>query len=453
MEGKFALLLPVLLLLFGCKTTQPARPEPLYNMIPTATAPLSSLYVPVHITRGDLQRMVNRAVAGLPMSNADRPMDGFTWTLAIKRPMQVELDGKQIISVIPLDVALRKELGITSLRGNGELEVTLRTHFNIREDWSVQTYTTLDQHRWLRRPVAQVAGMNIPVSSLTNLILEYSRPQLTKAIDAQIKENVDLRALLAPLWTVLRRPVQVSETMDLWFRFEPRLAGIEAFTSKADGLYSAVHLSGVSRLKAGAAPELIDPSREPQFAMAASRKDSLRMLIHTEVPYDQAERIAEANLIGQTYGTGRQQVRIEGIDLFGQGDHLITSVRLSGSYKGTVHLRGKPVYNAALNRIEMADLDYDVQTRNVLHRSASWLFKSNIRSTFVRALVFPLEENLDQVRQEIQASLQTFSAGPWIRMEAGEMYLRLEDLYLQPEGFRLDFLLSGQLKIHLKAID
>ncbi|MDV7401053.1 DUF4403 family protein, partial [Arthrospira platensis SPKY1] len=105
--------------------------------------------------------------------------------MAIRREVQVDLEGQQIHTTLPLDVHLKKELGFTSARANGELQVRLKTLFHIREDWTVQTYTTLEDHTWLRRPVAQVAGMNIPVGGLTSLILDYSRPRITRAIDEQ----------------------------------------------------------------------------------------------------------------------------------------------------------------------------------------------------------------------------------------------------------------------------
>jgi hypothetical protein len=177
------------------------------------------------------------------------------------------------------------------------------------------------------------------------------------------------------------------------------------------------------------------------------------MAIHTEIPYTAAEQMAEENLIGSVFGTGKKQVTVEGIDLHGQHDHLIISLRLSGAYKGVVHLRGKPVHNMEKNQVELANLDFDVQTRNVLHRSAAWLFKGNIRSTLENALVFPLENDLNKVAVEIRQNINSLKPGPWIWMEAGEMDLRLRDIILTPDGMVLDFLLSGQLAIHLKALD
>lgn len=445
-------LLILSLLLVQCKTPQPARPEARYDMNPLAV-PLSSLHIPVTITHQDLQRIIRQGVTGQSFASPETTKDGLSWSMKVQRDIRVELTGQQIRSVIPIDVHVARSLGFTTLKANGELEVTLHTLFQIRDDWTVQTWTTLEGYDWIRKPVAQVAGLQIPVGALTGLLLDYSRPRLTRAIDDQISKNVDLRALLAPLWTVMRRPIQVSESMNLWFRFEPRVAGIEGFVTDPNGLHSAVHLSGLSRLKAGGPPTLIDPEIDPRFAAAAGNRDSLRLVIHTEIPYDEAERLAENNLIGKTFGEGKRQVTVEGIDLFGQSDHVIASLRLTGAYKGTVHLRGKPVLNNEAHQVELSALDFDVETRNVLHRSASWLFKANIRSTLGKALVFPLGQDMNQVAEEIRRTINTTRPGPWIHLDAGPLDLRLRDILLTPEGMVLDFLLSGRMDIHLKALD
>lgn len=453
MSRKLQLCALALLALFACKTPQPLRPEARYDMT-QPPVPMSSLYIPVRITRTDLQRIVNQSVAGLKMDNSQMSGQDYRWSLAVTRPLAVDLAGQQITSTIPMDVQVSKNLGITSLSANGELEVTFKTQFNIREDWSVQTYTTLERHRWLRQPVARVAGVAIPIAPLTNWLIDYSRKRLTETIDKQIREQIDLRALLSPLWTVLKRPVQLSEAMDLWFRFEPRVAGIEPFRIEGDGLHSAVHMTGISRVKAGGEPALIDVAHQPQFSASRSKNaDSLRIVIQTDISYAQAERIAEQKLIGQTFGSGKNQVTVEGIDLFGQGDHLIASVRLKGGYKGQVHLRGKPVLDAGRRNVEMENFDFDVNTRNVLHSSAAWLFKGNIRAALREALVFPLDDNLSEVTKEIDAQINSLKPGPWIRLETPGMALGLNDIRLTEQGMVLDFLLAGKVTMHLKALD
>ncbi|MCF8238116.1 MAG: DUF4403 family protein [Saprospiraceae bacterium] len=450
MYRTFLLLFGVALGFSSCKTVQPPAPPQSYSMS-LPQVPVSTLYVPVHLTREVLESMIQQTIQDFDLQKVSGNQGGLIWNAALAGKVGIDLKGQQIITRIPLDIAIFKDLGISTLSAFGELEVNLQTLYNIRNDWTVQTFTTLDSHRWTKKPVARIGSFQIPVGGLTDLILRSTQQQMTRKIDEEIQQALDLRVLLTPLWTTLKRPRLISESMQIWFRFEPQVAGLEAFVEQNGSLSSAVHIQGLARVKAGGEPTLLQPDALPQYALVDDHLDSLRIMIHTEVPYEQAERMAEEQLIGQSFSSGGRTVTVEGIDLYGQGTHLIASIRLAGAYKGQVHVRGRPYYNPEKNQIELAEFDFDLQTRNVLHRSAGWLFKGNIRSSLEKQLRFPLLNNLNVVKDEINAQLNNLQAGPWIRLATPGLHLTMEDITLTPDGMALNTLLSGRVEVQLTA--
>ncbi len=450
MHRTFLFLLGVALGSSGCKTVQPPAPPQSYSMS-LPQVPLSTLFVPVHLTREVLESMLQQTIQDFDLHQVSGNQSGLAWNATLAGKVGIDLKGQQIISTIPLNVAIFKDLGISTLSANGELEVKLHTLYNIRPDWTVQTYTTLNSHHWTKKPVARIGAIQIPVGALTDLILRSTQQQMTRKIDEEIQQALDLRLLLTPLWTTLKRPRLISESMQIWFRFEPQVAGLEAFREEDGSLSSAVHIQGLARVKAGGEPALLQPEAMPEYALVEDHLDSLRIMIHTEVPYEQAERLAEEQLIGQSFTSGGKTVTVEGIDLYGQGTHLIASVRLAGAYKGQVHLRGRPHFNLEKNQIELAEFDFDLQTRNVLHRSTGWLFKGNIRSALEAQLRFPLENNLNIVKEEINTQLNNLQAGPWIRLSTPGLHLTMEDITLTPDGMALNTLLSGRVEVQLTA--
>ncbi|MBK7344945.1 MAG: DUF4403 family protein [Saprospiraceae bacterium] len=452
MRLTFLFLVGVTLAISGCKTVQPPAPQQSYTMS-LPPVPVSTLYVPVHLTRDALESMIQQTLKELKLQTISGKHSGWIWNATLTGKVGLNLNGQQIFSHIPLDIEIFKDVGISTLSAKGTLEVNLRTLYNIRPDWTVQTYTTLESHRWTRKPVARVGMFSIPIGGLADLIIRTSQQQITQMMDEEIQKALDLRVLLTPLWTTLKRPRLISESMQIWFRFEPQVAGIEAFEDHKGTLRSAVHIRGLARVRAGAEPALLNPAAQPEYALVEDHQDSLRIMIHTEIPYDQAERIAEEQLIGQTFSSGKKKVVVEGIDLFGQGTHLIASVRLGGSYKGQVHLRGTPVFNLEKNQIELSEFDFDLQTKNVLLRSAGWLFKGNIRTSLANQLKFPLESNLSKVRDEINTQLGQLQAGPWIRLSTKGLHLTMDDIILTPDGMALNMLLSGLVEVHLAAFE
>lgn len=452
MQRTFPAFIFLVMILWGCRTVHPAPPPAAYSMA-QPQIPVSSLVVPVHLTRDALEGLLQQTLKDLDAQKFQGESGGVQWTATLSGKVDLELSGQQILSGIPLQVEVSKDFGLGKVTATGELKVRLRTLYNIRPDWTVQTFTTLEDHRWTRKPVARVGGLAFPISGLADLIIRSTRQQITGSLDEEIQKALDLRLLLTPLWTALKRPRLLSESMQIWFRFEPQEAGLEAFREENGIMTSAVHVRGLARVKAGSEPELLRPDAQPVYALLEDIPDSLRLMIHTELPYEEAERMAEDRIIGQTFTSGRRSVTVEGVELYGQGDYLIASVRLAGSYKGQVHLRGTPVFNATENRIDLEGFDFDVDTRNVLHRSAAWLFKGNIRSALENQLRFPLEANLHDVRDEINGQLNRFEGGPWIRLHTPGLHLTMDRIGLTPTGMTLDFLLSGLVEVRLAVMD
>lgn len=448
----FLSIVVVLTGLWGCTTPQPLAPQPQYSMS-QAEVPISILYVPIHLTNEALTSLIQQTLTDLDLRQFKGQQDGLNWSAALAGKVGIQLKGQEIRSRIPLQIQVEKDFGISSVSATGELSLNLRTLYHIRPDWTVQTYTNLEDHTWVKKPVARVAGVQVSIGGLTDLVLKSSKQQLTRQLDTEIQKALDLRVLLTPLWTALKRPRLISETMQLWFRFEPQVVGIEPFIERDGALESAVHIEGLTRLKAGSEPSLKDPDGMPRYATLENHEDSVHLLIHTEIPYSEAELMAEEQLIGKTFSSGSRKVTVEGVDLYGQANYMIASVRLAGSYKGQVHLRGKPVMNVASNAIELEDMDFDVQTRNVLHRSAAWLFKGNIRSSLEQALRFPLEDNLGQVRQEINDQLNHLPVGPWIRLTTPGLNLSVHEINLTQDGIAVNLLLSGRVEVKLTGLN
>ena len=107
--------------------------------------------------------------------------------------------------------------------------------------------------------------------------------------------------------------------------------------------------------------------------------DSFQMRVITDITYPEAERLANLSMKGYVMDAGNKQVKVEGIHLFTQGDKLIVKTKLSGAFNGNIYFKGTPVFNTLKNQIEMQDFDYDLETKNFLHRTASWLFSGTIK--------------------------------------------------------------------------
>lgn len=142
------------------------------------------------------------------------------------------------------------------------------------------------------------------------------------------------------------------------------------------------------------------------------------MHLGASIPFVEAQRLAKQEVEGQTYTAGKRSVTIQDIELFGQDGQLVVNLRMTGSYNGNVYLKGKPVFNAAANAVEVQDLDFTLDTRSFLLKSGAWLLKSTLRKRLQETMDFYLKYNLDASRKALEDQLNAFNLAPGFHLRA-----------------------------------
>jgi hypothetical protein len=75
-------------------------------------------------------------------------------------------------------------------------------------------------------------------------------------------------------------------------------------------------------------------------------------------------------------------------------EKLIVKVNFEGSQKGIFYLTGIPTYDATTKTISLKDLDFDVRSKNMLLKTAKWLFNRRITNELKKYTQFDLS-NVD----------------------------------------------------------
>ncbi|MGZ5286477.1 MAG: DUF4403 family protein, partial [Flavisolibacter sp.] len=123
-----------------------------------------------------------------------------------------------------------------------------------------------------------------------------------------------------------------------------------------------------------------------------------------------------------------------------------------GSFDGTVHFTGKPVYDTATKTIEVHDLDYDLRTKSLLLKTAKWLFNKKIINEMTKYTSFDLTQYYDT------ASL---AMNQWLNREwtkgirgSGEVeQLSLTSVYALPQHLLIRSNCVGKLSVVVSEIN
>ncbi len=441
----------VVLALASCKTSQPIRPMEQYLNDEVASRN-SVLSIPLKVDIKELEKSINKQLPD-PLYEDDQISDGDNMRVkAVKKEaITISGDSQMINYRVPLALDIDYDLGLTTVNATAEIALNFKTAFNIQENWELQTATILDDYEWLRAPKVRLAGVNLPVGFIGNMIVNRSKEIFAQSIDDQLKNNFDFKSTIEETWKMMFDPMEVSQEYKAWLSVQPLDIGMTQISMDRDTISSTIIIESQPQITIGERPLAATWRPLPLFKYREHDSDEFSLLLSTEISYEEAEKIAKSQLLGETYSYGKRSVTVEDIELYGQGEDLVVSTKLSGSYNGNIYLTGKPVFDSKRNRIKIRDLKYTLDTKNFLVRSAGWLLKSTIKNQIQDNLDFLLQYNLEEMEKQIQQQLTDYKINEGIALNGRLNTLNIENAYLLPQGMRIYLALNGQLGVVVKG--
>jgi len=436
----------------ACGSSRPVRPAEEYEAL--FEERISVINIPVDISLRELERSLNQQLKGVLYEDKDlRDGDNMRIRAEKRQDIRLGIDSQLIKYRVPLDLWIQYDLGISKVEAEGELSVDFKTAFAIGPDWNIKTVTEVVRHEWLRKPRLKVGVVNLPIGFIADLVLQNSRKTITRNIDALVKEQFNLREMVGEAWNKMYQPILASEAYNAWLTINPQAIGMTPLDMKGDRIRGTIFVEGKPRVKVGRPPENIRPQPLPYLQSRPEAGEDFTIHINTDISYEEAERIAKAQLLGETFSQGKRSVRIEDIEFYGQGDKMVVNTALSGSFDGNIYLVGKPVFNPGKNTIDIESLDYDLGTRNFLLKSAGWLLKSTIKNRIEENMNFLLDYNLKEVQAQFQEQLREYKITEDVILRGELKELAIRNAYLAPESIIVDLALSGRLNINIKGLN
>ncbi|MEO6757936.1 MAG: DUF4403 family protein [Saprospiraceae bacterium] len=447
----------LLAFLAACKSGQYASaPKPLESYVAEPEVPLvSTLTIPVNISEAELLHSLNARLTG-PLyedySFTDNGNDGLMLKVVRSQDLTLFLSGNTLKYRVPLKLWMKKDLLVTAAEAEGELALNMKTTFTIREDWSLVTSTVVEYHEWITRPVLKTGLGNLGVEALANLALNRSKSVLTQSIDRFVGQQISLRPYVEEAWSALQEPVLLDSVYRMWVKTTPTSIGMTPLFTYGGSIQARIAVECLTDVTFGEKPLFRENTHLPALRIIDYAPEDYTVRVATTVPFAEAERLAKSSLIGQVFSAGKKRVKIEDIQLWGNNDKVVVNSKLSGSFNGNIYFIGRPEYNAQKNQIEVADLDYQVDTRNFLFRTAAWLFQGTIKNQMKAAMTFPLDEDIRALRSTVQESLTNYVIQPGITLNGSVDSLTVENTRVTPTGIRVNLFSKGKVNVEVKGL-
>lgn len=464
---KTVLLLPFLLSTFlACqppKTAQPKAPKETYRTASVSSERyLSTLNVPVEITTAEVSRQLNARLNGLLYEDDSLRGDDFACKVWKRAPIRVEAVADSFVFHVPLKVWAKfgygfKPLGLTlSAHKETDFEVDVRfaTGVSLNPDWTARTHTEWRGFDWVSKPALRFGPVTIPIASIVGKILNRNRETITRGIDEAIHRNVEIRKYVVQAWNAALQPYLLSEKYRTWLKVTPTELLMTPLRTDGDRIRATVGIRAVTQTVFGERPAVKPVADVPALKLVPSVPDAFRVSLVAQLTHAEARRLLADTVVGRTFSfsENRYTVTVTDVDLYGSDDKLILKVGVTGSLNGTVYFRGVPYYDTREKTIELRDLDYDLDTRSLLARTASWFLQGRISRQLQDAFRFPVGDQLDAARRQVQALLRNRALAKGVTLNGSLGEIKPEGVYLTPDYLLAAVFVEGRLTLTVDGL-
>ncbi|MVM32752.1 DUF4403 family protein [Spirosoma sp. HMF4905] len=422
---------------------------------------LSTVHVPVSIALGDVERQINAQVNGLiyeDNSLEDNNRDQFMTKVWKRGTILVTAQDSLFHFTVPLRIWVKagmSVLGFTQYKETEfEIDLRFKTKFDLDRDWSVHTQTQADGYGWVRRPTISVVGVNIPITNFVGRMIDKNLGDITKTIDQQVRRNVDLRTPVLKAWNTLREPYLLSEKYRTYLQVVPKRVLITPLRFEGRVIRATIGIEGYTLTTTGTKPDVHPAVSLPDLTVVSQVKDDFQIGLLSEASYPEVAKIAAEEFVGKSFSfsDNRYTVTITSMDLYGQNDNLIIKAGIKGTINGDVYLRGRPYYDAHDQTISLKDLQFDLDTKNVLARSASWLLKGTFARTLEKQLTIPVGSQIADMQKRLQQQLKNNQLAKGVVINGQIDEIKPDQVYLTPTALLAVVNAHGRINVKVEGL-
>ncbi|MCA0381831.1 MAG: DUF4403 family protein [Bacteroidetes bacterium] len=278
--------------------------------------------------------------------------------------------------------------------------------------------------------------------------------QLKAELDASIKgftkqmEQFSLKPYLKIAWDSLQVPYGLPGFG--YLSVQPSAIRISQIQLVRDSMFVSVGLSARPELKA--APDM---AKKPLPNLTDFKQRSgFRLFIAQNLHYDSLSTLMNTNIAGKEFTAGKglfkKTVRIDSVRMQGGGRKMFLKVYVSKAAKGVFFLEGIPKWDMLKQELYMDSLDYHIESKQWLVKSASYLLDGTITNKLKDYSRFNFTEKMTEMTTAIAEQMNR-EVYPGIQSKGYVNRFVLEKIEAAANGLFIQGAAEGKLFLNIEA--
>lgn len=431
------------------------RPEESYQEV-IYTPKKSTLHIPIEINMALVEKIINDNFQGLIYEDNDIEDDSLMIKAWKEHNFKIAYDGNELTYNVPIKLWIKKrfDLGITTTDREieGSISMTFKTKIAFSKDWSILSETQIIDYHWIKAPTIKIIGLNMPIKMIAEKLIRDYQGEIGKAIDKSVTKYIPLKDYVQNIWHSVQDPIDIStEDYKAWIRTTPQ----QIYSTPIEGQYgilkTTVGIQCLMEVFMGKTPKAnVKASNIPPYKQYKSTDERFAINILGDIPFTMVDSVAKSIMIGETFGEGKHQIKVDSIEVYGQDEQLIIGLQVSGFIKGIIYLNGTPYFNQENSSIQVKDVDFKISTKNFLAKIVNLFYKKGLKRKLEENLVFSLKEELSLVKEMTRSELFNMEIVPNVKLNGYLESLDVNKIFLAKEGIKVDLDLQGKMSVKMQ---
>lgn len=450
------------------KAAAPAQPV---AAVPVMERKLSTITVPVSFRVAALEAKLNQELSGVLYRDEDLTNDNLAVTVRKTGNLGVRAAGNKIYFTVPLRIFAKGRWQWEACNICPKIDKTESTEFDVvvktesllsfTEDYRVKTVTTGDFDWGATKPTLTVGPLKIGLARFVEPAMQNQMTRLSGLLDQEMQQRLNIRQYVQTAWQQLQQPIQLDKAYDAWLTVTPQAIRISPLHAANGDLNLRIGFQAFVQTVLNGKPVVQVNPTLPKLVTDDDLTDQVQIAMTGEVPYTLATKLVKEQVAGKTYRfeAGKQQITVNDAAISGSGTKLVVMLDVNGKAKaglftkqlaGKIFLKAIPYYDATTTSIRLREVEYDLETKDQLLKTANWLAKGKFIQQIQQRVTFPVKNQLDQARTLLQQSLdQSAQLHESIALRGTIQSFTPDALYLTPTAIKAVVNAQGHLTVQI----
>jgi hypothetical protein len=281
-----------------------------------------------------------------------------------------------------------------------QIELTLSSKLTLENDGNLSLSNKTWGLKWIKD--CNLTAMDIKAEDLLNLpfVRSLMESKINDLVQNKIPNTFNYKSQLEKNWSKLSQPFKLKNIGYLDMRIQELSAKNLYITNDQISTNVGAICSPVINLS----DDTLAPQTVPFPKLTVQNgNDSVNVNILASVSFKKLNDYAKLGLDKYMSKIGIHELEINGLNLYQHGDSVVIAVELTKPFRGKVYLWGKPYFDLQRNIIGLNNLEYTIDSKNLLVKYANELISSPIIEKKLETLFqFKYEKNLSDCINKVK---------------------------------------------------